>query len=173
MRFVLREGSQREIDQWFEAQEIDLAINVLEGKRPAGCRVQPLIQLPLVLLVPQPSPLKSADDLRTLDLRNLRLLCLSPEDSISRGFREGLARWSIQWTPATEVNSLELVETYVRRGQGIGVSVLIPGRSWPPGVRAVSLPAFPRIKVGALWRGARDPATEAILGELRQRARDL
>lgn len=171
--FSLFEGSQREIDRWFEEREVDVMINVLEGKQPSGCRVLQLLEVPIVLLVPLNSPIKALSDLLKLERHQVHLLCFPPDDAIARGFRQGLVRWPVGWITLIQSNSIELVETQARDGHGIGVSVLIPGRKLPPGVRAVSLPGFPRIKVAAVWRGPRDPATEALLEELKAEVRRL
>jgi hypothetical protein len=40
-------------------------------------------------------------------------------------------------------------------------------------VRAVSLPHFPELKIGAVWRGPRDNVIDAILEELKKHAKSL
>jgi DNA-binding transcriptional LysR family regulator len=72
-----------------------------------------------------------------------------------------------------EVNSLELIETYVLAGLGIGLSVAVPGRRFPAGIRVLPLPDFPKVVIGALWRGRLTVITEALLAELRSRAKSL
>ena len=171
--FALLEGAQKDIDQWFEDGEADLMINVLEGKPPAGCRVQPLLTVPLILLVPTGSPVGSLKDLLKLPREKMRVLAPPRHDAITRKFREGLSRGQSGWIPLFQANSLELIETYVRRGHGIGLSVLVPGRSLPLGVRAVSLPGFPTLRVGAVWRGPRDAMMEVLLHELKKLVKQL
>jgi DNA-binding transcriptional LysR family regulator len=171
--FFMLEGSQREIDHWFDSQEADIVIKVLEGNPPPGCRAQALLKVPLVLLVPQQSPVRSLRDLLAMDPRTVRLLGPPLHDPIMAAFRAGLTHWPLGWTMAIQANSLELIETCAKIGHGIGVSLLVPGRPLPPRVRAVSLPGFPELRIGLLWRGPRDHVIESILHETKKRVKDL
>lgn len=171
--FSLAEGSQRETDHRFAHDEADFIINVLKDKLPPGCRAQRLLSLPMVLLVPQASPVRSLKDLLKLDRRQVHLLSPDPHDAITRGFRQGLARWPVGWSTLIHANSLELIEAFASEGHGIGVSVLVPGRRLPPGVRTVALPEFPKIHIAAVWRGPKDSVVEAILEQLKKRAMEM
>ncbi|MBI3191251.1 MAG: LysR family transcriptional regulator, partial [Pedosphaera parvula] len=51
LRVALRSGYQPDLELMLERQEIDLAITLIEQKPPPGIQSQPLLELPLMLLV--------------------------------------------------------------------------------------------------------------------------
>jgi DNA-binding transcriptional LysR family regulator len=99
------------------------------------------------------------------------LVCLPANESLPRQFRELLARRELEWPPAIEVNSLELIEIYVSNGFGIGLSFFLPGTRRLPNVRSIPIAEMPPLTIGALWRGKATPLVEALLEALRGRAR--
>src|SRR5436190_22025590 len=111
-------------------REIDLAMTLLESKPAEGLCAQALFELPLVLMVPKKCRFKAAEDLWKTGMPTEPLLCLSEGHAITRRLQEGLERLDIEWFPRMELGSVELVESYVEKGQGIGVSVAVP-RSRP------------------------------------------
>jgi DNA-binding transcriptional LysR family regulator len=76
----------------------------------------------------------------------------------------------VDWFPGIEASSTDLIETYVANGLGIGLSVAIPKKAFPANVRVLPLPDFPRITIGALWRGKKTPFVEAFLTESKLQA---
>jgi DNA-binding transcriptional LysR family regulator len=125
--------------------------------------------LPPVLLVAKNSPITTAEQLWKLDRIAETLICLPNAEAICKHFQQGLARLGVDWFPGIEVSSVELIETYVAGGFGIGLSVDVPGGVISPKVRSVPLPGFPSVVLGALWRGKSSP----FLDELRVRAKKL
>src|ERR1041384_1108444 len=67
LKLILRDGYQPDLEQYLQKQEIDLAMTLLDGKPPANINTVSLIKLPLVLLVPKESPLRTAKDLLDRD----------------------------------------------------------------------------------------------------------
>ena len=63
LQLSLHEANQAEAETFLQKQEIDLAITELADKPAAGLRAQSLLRLPLVLLVPQGSLIRSAREL--------------------------------------------------------------------------------------------------------------
>jgi DNA-binding transcriptional LysR family regulator len=76
----------------------------------------------------------------------------------------------VDWFPGIEASSTDLIETYVAGGLGIGLSVAVPKKPFPPAVRALPLADFPRITIGALWRGKKSLLVEAFLAEAKLQA---
>jgi DNA-binding transcriptional LysR family regulator len=173
LKVGLREGLQPELEAMLLQEEIDLAISLVEKKSAPGVRSLPLIELPLVLLVGKKSRFADADQLWKLDKITEPLICLPPTETICRNFQAGLARIGVDWFPGIEASSLDLVETYVTGGLGIGLSVALPKLQLPAGIRALPLPGFDPIIVGALWRGKMTPLLESLLSELKSRAKLL
>ena len=173
IRLTLREAYQPQLESWLERQEIDLALTVLETKPRPGIHALSLVKLPLVLLVPEKSPITSARELWRRDKITEPLLCLPANELICKNFQQGLARLGLDWYPSTELSSLELVETLVRHQEGIGLSVVMPGTALSPGLRVLSLEGFPEVDFGLLWRGKANPVIEAFVAAFKRRAQSV
>ncbi len=144
-----------------------------EKKPPSGLNGEALIELPLILLVPVKSPLKNADELWKRDKIQEPLICLPAMETICKNFQQGLNRLGIDWFPAIEVTSVDIIESYVANGFGIGLTVSIPKTKMSPKVRSLGLPGFVPVIIGALWRGKPSGLTRMLLDELQARARHL
>jgi DNA-binding transcriptional LysR family regulator len=173
LKLTLREGHQPQLESWLKCQEIDLAVTLLEGKAPPGINAQPLLHLPLVLLVPKNSHLNSAEELWKEDKIEETLISLPVFEAVSRHFQQGLSRLGIDWFPRIEVSSLALTETYVENGYGIGVSVAIPKIKLSPKIRSLPLEGFSPVVLAALWPGKLTPLIQAFLDALQRRAQSL
>ncbi len=173
LKLTLRNGLHPQIEEWLQSQEIDIAVTLLEGKPAPGIRASTLIEVPLVLLASRSSAITSADDLLKQDKIAETLISLPANEGITRHFLAGLTRRGVHWPAGIEVDSLDLVETYVENDFGIGLSVAVPRRKLPSGVRVLKLDGFAPIVVGALWRGKLSEPTQAFLDALRARAQRL
>lgn len=173
LKISLREGYQAELENLLQKEEIDLAVTVIEKKSAPGIRSVALLQLPLTLLVRHDSPITSAEQLWKRDRINEQLICLPKAEVICKNFQQELNRLGIDWFPSIEVSSIDLIETYVANGFGIGLSVLVPKATHSPEVRALPLPGFAPVVVGALWRGKTSALLQAFLDELQLRAKRL
>lgn len=173
LKLSLREGYPAELQELLLKDEIDLAVTLIEKALLPGIASAALLDLQLVLLVPKNSSIKSAEELWQRDRIEEPLICLPHGELLCKNFQQKLRELAVDWFPSVEVSSLELVETYVANGFGIGVSVSIPGRPLQPEVRALPLNDFPAIVIGALWRGPKTPVVEAFLAEAQKRARQL
>jgi DNA-binding transcriptional LysR family regulator len=171
LKIALREGYPADFEALLQKEELDLAITTIEKKPPAGLHSVALVELPLVLLVPSTSSITSASQLWQRDKIQEPLICLPAAEAISRNFQQGLGRLGVDWFPGMEVSSIELIQTYVAGGFGIGVSVQAPKGRLLPNLRAVALPDFAAVILGALWRGKTSALVQAILDELQLRAK--
>ena len=175
LRISLREGYQAELEKLLQAGELDLAVTLLEKKLAPGIRSIPLLELPLTLLVARESRIAAAEQLWRLDRIEHPLICLPEAETICRHFQQGLAKQGIDWFPGIEVSSIDLIETYVANGLGIGLSVLVPKTDPPPNVRCVPLPKaeFAPVIVGVLWQGRPAGLLQAFLDEIQLRAKQM
>lgn len=80
------------------------------------------------------------------------LISLKPDELICQLFQRTLARRGFSWLPKIEIDSLELIEKYVEKGFGLGLSILEPGKRWPSTIRALELPDFPPLRLGVVFR---------------------
>jgi DNA-binding transcriptional LysR family regulator len=127
----------------------------------------------LILLVQKDSPITAADQLWQRDKIEEPLICLPPAEAIPKYFQQGLLRLGVDWFPSFEVSSLDLIETYVANGFGVGVAVQVPKAAPSPKVRIVPLPGFPPVRVGVLWQGQTSALQQAFLDEMQLRAKRL
>jgi DNA-binding transcriptional LysR family regulator len=173
LRVALREGYQGELESLLLREEIDLAVTLIEKRATPGVNSQVLIELPMVLLVPKMSKITDAEQLWKQDPITESLICMPAAEVISKYLQQALAKRGADWFPSIEVSSLDLVQTYVANGFGSGIAVHIPGVSIIPGVRMLPLPDFPRVAVGALWRGRMSPLVQTFVSLLETRAKGL
>ena len=173
LKVSLREGFPAQLEELLAKGEIDLVITLIEHEPTAGFKSEIFMELPLALLVPKTSPLKSAAELWRRDKISDSLICLPATEVLTRNFQKRLAELGVEWFPAVEASSLDLVETYVANGLGLGVGVTVPQRALPANVRALPLKGFPPAQIGALWRGKNTPLLDSFLVLAKQRAREI
>ena len=173
LKFTLREGYQPQIEAWLDKQEIDFGLTLLGDKAGPGISTVPLLQLPLMLIVPHQSKLTSAEELWKLDRIEETLITLPAYEAMCRNFQAGLGKKGLDWFPSIEVSSLNLIETYVASGYGIGLFLDVPKMKLSPQVRSLPLTDFQPVTFGAIWRGKLSPVAEAFLETIRGRAKSL
>ena len=173
LKIALREGYQAHLEGLLQKEELDLAITLIEKKSGAGIHALALIELPMVLLVESNSKLTAAEQLWKRDKIEDPLICLPAAEALCKNFQQGLVRLGVDWFPSLEVSSIDLIETYVANGFGIGVSVQVPRAHLSPKVRMLTLPDFEPVVMGALWRGKKSALLQTFLDEVQQRAKRL
>lgn len=170
--FTLVPADIEQIEQGLLAQEIDLGIARLLGKRPEGVRQKEMLRVPMGLMVPKESPLKTAQSLWKLD-RIPESLIADPHSAVCRVFQSELQRRNVEWYPSIELNSPELIARYVTEGFGVGLVLVEPGIDQPEDIRVVPLDDFPSIPYGVLWTGILSPIQRKFLDEAQALAERL
>jgi len=173
LKVSLREGYHPEVVRWLQGQEIDASVGLLGGKPPAGINAMPMFQMPLVLLVPRRSKLTSAQELWRRDRIEETLITVPSNQPICRAFQEGLAKLKVDWFSGIEVSTVEMVQAYVAKDYGIGVTVGVPKAQYHPQVRSLPLEDFGPIPFGVLWQGRRTALLEAFFKGVEKAARGL
>jgi DNA-binding transcriptional LysR family regulator len=173
LKVTLREGYQPQLESWLLKQELDLAITLLDGKPPQGTSALPLFKLPLVLVVERNSRIKSAQELWERDKIEETLVSLPTNESIYKNFQQRLTQLKVDWFTGIEVGTVELVETYVANGYGIGLSIAIPNARHKPQIRHLPLDDFPPVTFGVLWQGKLQPIMQAFLTTIQEAAKGL
>jgi DNA-binding transcriptional LysR family regulator len=169
LKVTLREGYHPEVLTWLESQEIDLAIGLLGSEKlPSTIHAEPMLKLPLVLMVPRSSKLKSAEQLWQQDRIRETLITVPSNQPICRAFQEGLAKRKVDWFSGIEVSTVDMVQTYVANGYGIGVTVGVPKTKYHPQVRILGLEGFPMTVFGVLWQGRQTPVMQMMIKVVRQ-----
>jgi len=173
LKTSMREGYPAQLESLLLRDEVDVVVTLLEKKQAAGVNSRVLLELPLVLLVEKGSKVTSPEQLWKRDKIEDTLICLPAGEAITKNFLTQLNQLGVEWYPGVEASSVDLVETYVARGLGIGVSVAIPKKPPAANVRALPLPGFPPAVIGVLWRGKTTPLLQAFLAEAQTRAKAL
>jgi DNA-binding transcriptional LysR family regulator len=161
----LRSDYDPELLAWVLDRKIDLAITAMVSRPQPVIRCLRLMRLPLVLLVPRKSKIKSAAELWAQKPVKEPLISMPSFEPITRVFQKGLQRLKVDWPTTTEASSMDMVTSYVAKGDGIGVSVEFALAKKPTGVRVLPLEGFAPLEVAAFWRGAPTPLIRAILDE--------
>src|SRR2546426_4401197 len=170
LKITLREGYQPQLESWIARNDLDMAITILNEKLPAGISGLRLFDLPLILLVPQDSPIKSAQDLWSRDRIDEALISLPISEPIYKNFQEGLTRLGVDWFTSIEVSTVELVQTYVANRQGVGLSVIVPMAKENPKLRSLSLEDFKPVIFGVMYHNNPTPIVQAFLQAVQQAA---
>jgi DNA-binding transcriptional LysR family regulator len=173
LRFSLFEASAPLLVEALKRDEIDLAITNLHRPLPGDFRSRLLTRLPLNLVVPRKSRLRSAADLWNGEMIDEPLISLPADEPITTIFQRGLAKLGVEWIPSVVVSSLELIETYVAKGFGFGVSVQIPGVKHSAAVRRLPLTGFDALEVGIIWGGRESDLVRALIAAFDKEAAEL
>ena len=173
LKVLLREGVQPQIEKWLADQEVDLAVTVLDGTPPLGVQSEPLLEVPVILLVPKTLKIASVEELLKRDRIEHTLISPPLNETITKNFQDYLARRGVVWPTGMEVNSLELVETYAATGFGIGLTLAVPGKPLDKRLRALPLEGVKHITVAVLRHPNLPPVALALIEEMRARAKSL
>ena len=175
LKVLLREAYQPELESLLQKEEIDLAVTLIEKKSAPGIQSQALLDLPLVLLVEASSKITRPEDLWARDKIEEPLISLPGAEAICKNFQQGLAALGVDWFPSIEVSSIDLIESYVAAGFGVGLSIQVPKAPALNAIRVIPLPQkpFPPVLMGALWRGKPSALLKTFLDELSARAKRL
>lgn len=150
LRLEFHAGHRRDIDGWLRSHLIDVAIFAAD-EPPEAFGWQPLLTLPLVLLTPAHDPRQHADEFWARAPVTHRLVTPPESEGATRRFGAGLRERNISWPVAVQASSTALVPWLVAAGQGVGLCVGAAGLLRHDGVRALPLPGFGQVTVGAVW----------------------
>ncbi len=161
LRLTLRDVTPANVEQLLTTQEIDVAITLLHQKLAAGIHAAELMRLPMILVAPESSPVKRFSQLHKDGPEiSESLISMPPNETMNQIFQDELVKRSLHWQPRVEVNSLELVQSYVASGYGFGLAVDIPGRKLKPGLRRIPLTGFAPLRIGLLHQGRLNPVAQ-------------
>jgi len=168
LKLSLRSGFQAEMEKWLVDREVDIAITPLDSKPPSRVRCLKLMQLPLVLLVPAKTKIRSAEELWVRGQIDEPLICLPQTEIMTRIFRRGLQQRKVDWPHSIEASSMDLVTRYVENGYGVGLTVNAGGVAKSRAVRVLPIDDFELLEIAALWMGEASPLVAAVMAEARR-----
>lgn len=132
-----------------------------------------LIDLPLVLICPAKSPVRTAAELWARGERDAVLWVSAAGDTVNRNFDAGLRGLKVTWKNRRRVSSALCVTQQVAAGDSFGVTVKVPNLIRGRGLRVLPLPNFVPVPLVVFWRGETTPLHETAVTLLRDVAREL
>ena len=168
----LTPGYQAQFETWLRDGLIDLAIVPIEARPKGRQSLLRLARVPLVLLVPKSSPLRSAADLWKQKKIREPLVSMPAASSVTRSFLRELRKLGVTWAQSVEVTSMEMVTTYVANGEGLGLNLAIPEAIAHPEVRVLPLPGFTPMEIGLRWNGDPSPLLRDAIVAFQQYTRE-
>ncbi len=183
LKLSLREVDPSEIYASLLNQQADIAVSIIYGKLTDGLKAEELLSLPIVLLVPETCKVKTLDDLieesddGTGMKAKIPLVGLPQHEALQQIFQKGLQEQEISWDVSVEVNSLDVIQSYVRRGFGAGVAVGIPGESGEDfeaeGCHVIQLHGFSPLVIGILYQGKIKSIAQEFIDETKAYVKQL
>jgi len=168
----LTPGYQAQFETWLHDGLIDLAIIPIEARTTGRQSLLRLARVPLVLLVPKASPVRSAADLWKQKKIREPLVSMPAASSVSRSFQRDLRKLGVTWAQSVEVTSMEMVTSYVANGEGLGLNLAIPEAIAHPEVRVLPLPGFAPMEIGLRWNGDPSPLLRDTIAGFQQYTRE-
>src|SRR5262249_49249340 len=123
LNMILRALNQPDLLAGIEQDQLDVVISLLPERISPLLQCEVLIELPLVLLAPRSSKISSAEALWHDGKVPETLIALGVAELVCQRFQETLAKIGVSWLPSIEMDSIELIESYVEAGYGLGLSV--------------------------------------------------
>lgn len=179
LQLTLWEVEPSDVHSQLTNQKADIAVTVLHGRQAEGLRTEELMRLPLCLLVPSSCKVKGLGDLLEDNpygegkVGRIPLVGLPPNEVLCQLFNEGLEANGIEWHASMQVNSLDVMQRYVAKGFGAGVSVMIPGILPIEGCDVVVLEDFDPLVIGAIYQGGLKPLSKAFLDKAKEYVAEL
>jgi len=174
LRLHIREANPTQAISLLFTEQVDVAVSLRVEKTPKDLHMQSLASLPMVLLVLAKAPWRNAEQIFEEVRRGaVELISLPQREAITQTFLQELQKRGLEWHSGIEVNSLQLIQSYVLMGFGVGLSVRVPSQPFPSELRALPLKAFPSLEVGAFWRNPLSPQAQHFVATLDHYAKKL
>ena len=148
--------------------EAHLAVAALEGA-PDGVRIEPWLEVPMVLAMPKGHELARKRTLRLQDLQGRRLIVPPSGRPHRTTLERSLLNARVEWEPSVEAGGWELMMHFC--ALGLGLAIVNGCCRLPSSLTAKPLPEIPSIPFFLMFRyGAYvSPATERIAAILHEK----
>ena len=168
LRLTLRDVSLDGAGKLLRDHEVDLALALFEPAIAGAFQCEPLLTLPMILLVKEDASYRSvAEIFRAVKSAGLPLIAPPAHDYLTRQFQAELKDRGIVWEGSIDAPSVDLVAAYVEEGFGVGLSLLVPGRRPSMRTRPLPLKGFPKLTYCALWNERLTPLGQTCLDRMR------
>jgi DNA-binding transcriptional LysR family regulator len=164
LRLSLREATPAAAAKLLREHQVDLAFALHERRHADGLQFEPLVKLPMMMLVEKDAPYSNAAAvLNEAAGGGLPLIAPPPGDELTDAFHGELRKRRRKWEVRIEAPGLDLVEAYVVQGFGVGLTVSLPGHTIPRGIRALKLNGFPQLVYGMFTHGRITATAQACM----------
>jgi DNA-binding transcriptional LysR family regulator len=164
LRLSLREATPVAAAKLLREHQVDLAFALHERRHAEGLQFEPLVKLPMMMLVEKDAPYSNAAAvLNEAAGGGLPLIAPPPGDELTDAFHGELRKRRRKWEVRIEAPGLDLVEAYVVQGFGVGLTVSLPGHTIPRGIRALKLNGFPQLVYGMFTHGRITATAQACM----------
>ncbi len=173
LKLTLKEVEPDEVTQILLQQAADVAVGVIYGTQSDSIQCDELLRVQLALLVPASIKAKTLEEL-VVEAKGTHhktiphpLISLPSFEILTKLFQADLTKRNISWEPVVEVSTLDVVQDYVARGFGIGLSVDIPGVKPPAGLRRIVLKEFQPLVIASMYQQNLKPLAQWFLEEVK------
>lgn len=174
LRLRIREANPTQAISLLFTEQVDVTVSLRVEKSPRDLHMQSLASLPMVLLVPANASWRNADQVfEEVRRGTVTLVSLPHREAITQTFLQELEGRGLDWSAGIEVNSLQLIQSYVLMGFGVGLSLRVPSQPFPANLRVLPLKGFPSLEVGAFWRSPLSPQAKTFVDTLHRYVKKL
>lgn len=163
--FTLTSGRVEEIASMLKSGKIDIGLATSTSPKDNGIHHHELLSMPLALVVKDKGGPATVSEILDQDRIDIPLITLPRGEPAVVAFLNELQQRKIEWFPALELASLDLVHRFVAEGHGAGLVMEIPGSKKLPGLRTLPLEGFPAVSFHALSVGPPQPMVELFIHE--------
>ncbi len=163
LKLQLSHVGPMELIKLVQNEEVDLAITAVAGDLPDPLKMEALLEIPIVMIVPKNFKEKSFEQLLQPDAyeqgQELKypLVGMEEDETIMKAFLRYMNSKNATWESSVKVSALDVIQEYVAQGFGIGIGVAVPGRKLGSEVRAIPLPSCPKLTLGVIYQGKLKP----------------
>jgi len=179
LKLQLKHVSPAELLRSVQEELVDLAITVVAGDLVDPIKLDVLLDLPLVLLVPKDYEEKNFEDILQVDAYEkgmeikYPLVAMEEDEIIMKAFQRFVSKKEVVWNSSVQVSALDVIQEYVIQGFGVGLSLKVPGRKFSDKVRAIPLPGCDDLKLGVIYQGKLKPIGQDFVKHAKEAATAL
>jgi len=176
LKLQLSHVSPAELIRLVQNEEVDLAITAVAGDLPDPLKLEPLLEIPVVMIVPADFPETEFEQLlqpdqygQGLELK-YPLVAMEEEEVIMKVFQNYMKKEDAVWESSVKVSALDVIQEYVSQGFGVGIGVAVPGRKLDTKVKTIPLKGCPSMTLGVVYQGKLKPLGNTFIDKARTAA---
>lgn len=179
LKLTLKHVEPDQVEALILQEEVDLAVSIVDSKPSGSLKLYELIQIPIILLLPENAKENSFAELLVDDeyergkVIKYPLVGIGENKVLGRLFGEYMAAREIAWEASVQVDSTEVIYEYVGKGFGVGVSGIVPGLKIPKGLKVIRLDNELSVTLGVIYQGKLKPLCQQFVEHISEAANTL